>query len=127
MSPLELGVMSIGDKWAAMPSMDKDQDPWNVLDRGFEREIIPMARAYDLALITAIAIAYVMQKAPYVFLIIGGRQIQYLEGIVPHDFGFPYNFIMTTFGLENVPDQFRTRKHVARKRARQTGERVKRL
>lgn len=55
-----------------------------------------------------VAIAYVMQKAPYVFPIIGGRKvehlhqnigsldvaltpehIQYLESILPFDLGFP--------------------------------------
>ncbi|CAL1709975.1 unnamed protein product [Somion occarium] len=60
--------------------------------------------------ITAVAIAYVMQKAPYVFPIIGGRKIEhlhqnlealnialtpehikYLESILPFDLGFPYN------------------------------------
>ena len=58
--------------------------------------------------IQAVAIAYVMQKAPYVFPIIGGRkkeqleaniealnvalseeQIKYLEGVLPFDPGFP--------------------------------------
>ncbi|KAF9008305.1 NADP-dependent oxidoreductase domain-containing protein [Cyathus striatus] len=156
------------------------QGSWNILDRSFEREIIPMARAEGLALapwnvlaagkirtdaeeerrrqtgeggrttfrpewerteqeksvckalekvadevgaksITAVAIAYVMQKTPFVFPIIGGRkvehlkaniealevtlskeQVKYLESIVPLDLGFPgwmigtgeeYNFL----------------------------------
>uniref|UniRef100_A0A8H8CFQ4 NADP-dependent oxidoreductase domain-containing protein n=1 Tax=Psilocybe cubensis TaxID=181762 RepID=A0A8H8CFQ4_PSICU len=62
--------------------------------------------------ITAVAIAYLMQKTPYVFPIIGGRkvehliqnlealdislsdeQIKYLESIVPFDPGFPSNII----------------------------------
>ncbi|KAL4248166.1 NADP-dependent oxidoreductase domain superfamily protein, partial [Abortiporus biennis] len=62
--------------------------------------------------INAVAIAYVMQKTPYVFPIIGGRKvehlqaniealdirlekehIEYLESLVPFDKGFPYNFI----------------------------------
>lgn len=61
---------------------------------------------------TAIALAYVMAKAPYVFPIIGGRkvehlhdniqalkikltdkQIEYLESIVPFVPGFPNNFV----------------------------------
>ncbi|KAF8996501.1 aryl-alcohol dehydrogenase [NADP+] [Cyathus striatus] len=144
------------------------QGCWNVLERSFEREIIPMARAEGMALapwrvlasgkirsdaeeerrkqsgengridlvnknwernekeklvckalekvaeevgtksITAVAIAYVMQKTPFVFPIIGGRkiehlkenlealeialskeQIKYIESIVPFDLGFP--------------------------------------
>ncbi|KAH8112134.1 aryl-alcohol dehydrogenase [NADP+] [Phellopilus nigrolimitatus] len=62
--------------------------------------------------ITAVAIAYVMQKTPYVFPIIGGRkvehllaniealkislsheQIKYLESILPFDPGFPNKLI----------------------------------
>ncbi len=61
---------------------------------------------------TAIALAYVMAKAPYVFPIVGGRkvehlkdnikaleikltekQIEYLESIVPFEPGFPNNFV----------------------------------
>ncbi|KAL5520315.1 hypothetical protein ACEPAG_9529 [Sanghuangporus baumii] len=146
------------------------QGAWNIMERSFEREIIPMARSLGLALapwnvlaggklrtdaeeerrratgekgrtlldpnwertadekkmsaalekvakevgtkyITAVAIAYVMQKTPYVFPIIGGRkvehllaniealkislsdeQIKYLESILPFDPGFPANF-----------------------------------
>ncbi|KAK7682767.1 hypothetical protein QCA50_014150 [Cerrena zonata] len=76
--------------------------------------------------VTAVAIAYVMQKAPYVFPIIGGRKVEhlkqniqaldinltdehikYLESILPFDLGFPtgqfgngsdYNFIYTNAG-----------------------------
>ncbi|OCH85302.1 Aldo/keto reductase [Obba rivulosa] len=62
--------------------------------------------------ITSVAIAYVMQKTPYVFPIIGGRKvehlmaniealeitlepkhIQYLESILPFEAGFPHDFI----------------------------------
>ncbi|KAE9398603.1 Aldo/keto reductase [Gymnopus androsaceus JB14] len=146
------------------------QGLWNVLDRSFERDILPMARSLGLALapwgvvgggkirtdaeeqrrkesgengrtmlgdwqrtetevkvsralekvagevglgdnITAVAIAYVMYKAPYVFPIIGGRkiehlkanmqaldivlteeQIQFLDSVVPFDVGFPQSF-----------------------------------
>ena len=153
------------------------QGAWNVLERSFEREIIPMARNLGLALapwnvlaagklrtdaeeerrratgekgrttfspnwernenekkmsaalekvakevgtehITAVAIAYVMQKTPYVFPIIGGRkvehllaniealkialsgeQIQYLESVVPFDPGFPITFCVSLASL----------------------------
>ncbi|KAI0789617.1 aryl-alcohol dehydrogenase [Abortiporus biennis] len=146
------------------------QGAWNIISRDFEREILPMAKAFGMALapwnvlaagkirtdaeeqkrretgekgrtflgpdwerspvevevshalekvakeigaksINALAIAYVMQKAPYVFPIIGGRKvehlhsnlealditlekkhIEYLESVVPLDLGFPYNF-----------------------------------
>lgn len=141
------------------------------MDRDFEREIIPMARHFGMALApwgalgrgkfqskkaieerkqsgeplrsiqgseqsedevkmsealckvaaehgiespTAIALAYVMSKYPYTYPIVGGRkvqhlkdnmkcleitlteqQIEYLEGIIPFDLGFPGNLIGT--------------------------------
>ncbi|KAK0184923.1 Aldo/keto reductase [Armillaria mellea] len=149
------------------------QGRWNLLERSFEREIIPMARSLGLALapwdvlsggkirtdeeeeerrksgekgrtlvsdcwertedekkiskalehvaqelgvenIRAVAIAYVMQKTPYVFPLIGGRkvehlasnlealdivlspeQITFLESTLPFDLGFPGNFFGT--------------------------------
>ncbi|KPM45647.1 putative aryl-alcohol dehydrogenase AAD14 [Neonectria ditissima] len=145
------------------------QGRWNVMRRDFERDIIPMARHFGMALapwdvlgggkfqtrraleerkksgeglrsmqgagqteqeaktsealakvasehgiesVTAIALAYVMAKTPYVFPLIGGRkiehlhdniqalsikltgeQVEYLESIMPFDVGFPSNFI----------------------------------
>lgn len=145
------------------------QGRWNVMRRDFEREIIPMARRYGMALapwdvlggghfitkealeerkrkgegiramftaeqtpeeerisealakvaaehgitsVTAVALAYVMAKAPNVFPIVGGRkvehlqdniqalsikltseQIAFLESAQPFDVGFPSNFI----------------------------------
>ncbi|KIK71546.1 hypothetical protein GYMLUDRAFT_254737 [Collybiopsis luxurians FD-317 M1] len=151
------------------------QGKWNVMERDFERDIIPMARDHlnfaDLALapwsvlgggkfrtdaeeqrrretgergrtprdpqwerneteikvpralekvakevgakgIGAVAIAYVMQKTPYVFPIVGGRKVEHLvsnlealdislseeqikelESVVPFDIGFPTTMI----------------------------------
>jgi len=148
------------------------QGCWNVMDRSFERDIIPMAREHGMALtvwnvlasgklrsdeeeerreksgelgrdlklddlgwkrgtkeksyaaalkkvadelglghesVPAVAIAYVLHKAPYVFPIIGGRkvehlqsnikaleislspeQITFLESVEPFDLGFPH-------------------------------------
>ncbi|TCD60440.1 hypothetical protein EIP91_010071, partial [Steccherinum ochraceum] len=70
--------------------------------------------------ITSVAIAYVMQKAPYIFPIIGGRKVEhfhsnlealdinlteehiaYLESIVPFERGFPYTFFGTADGDYN--------------------------
>lgn len=151
------------------------QGAWSILQRDFEREIIPMARAEGLALapwrvlasgkirtdeeeerrrqsgekgrtilgpdwertederkishaleevakqvgakhVSSVAIAYVMQKTPYVFPIIGGRKVEhlmaniealsivlsdehikYLESILPFDIGFPGNLIGNGF------------------------------
>ncbi|TFK36181.1 NADP-dependent oxidoreductase domain-containing protein [Crucibulum laeve] len=147
------------------------QGAWNVMERSFEREIIPMVRSEGMALapwnvlaggkirsdaeeerhrqtgekgrttrspnwerndtekkicqalekvadevgakhITSVAIAYLMQKVPFVFPIIGGRkiehllanvealdikitpeQIKFLESVVPFDAGFPSTMI----------------------------------
>ncbi|KLO18440.1 Aldo/keto reductase [Schizopora paradoxa] len=155
------------------------QGSWNVMDRSFERDIIPMARSLGLALapwnvvaggrfrtdaeeerrlasgengrtlfnpdwkrtpderkmslalekvanevarsqgkqdgeisITAVAIAYVLQKTPYVFPIVGGRKVEHLkqnvealsialseeqvkelEETLPFEPGFPHNMI----------------------------------
>ena len=63
-------------------------------------------------LITSVALAYVMQKTPYVFPIVGGRTVEQLRGnvealslqltpediaeieaAVPFDLGFPHNFV----------------------------------
>jgi diketogulonate reductase-like aldo/keto reductase len=63
-------------------------------------------------LITSIALAYVMHKAPYVFPIVGGRKVSHLQGNIdalgiklsqdeideidgaePFDIGFPMNFL----------------------------------
>ncbi|KII90748.1 hypothetical protein PLICRDRAFT_174119 [Plicaturopsis crispa FD-325 SS-3] len=83
--------------------------------------------------ITAVAIAYVMQKTPFVFPIIGGRKVEhllaniealsvkltpehmtYLESIIPFDPGFPttmigdgteYNFLFKSAGHFQVRPQ----------------------
>ncbi|KAF9005389.1 arylalcohol dehydrogenase [Hymenopellis radicata] len=152
------------------------QGHWNIMDRAFEREIIPMARTLGLALapwdvlgggkfrtdaeeeerrasgekgrailgmggwertenevkiskalekvggevgtknVRAVALAYVMQKTPYVFPLVGGRkvehllsnvealdialsteQIAYLESVLPFDVGFPGNFVVRLY------------------------------
>ncbi|EFX05157.1 aryl-alcohol dehydrogenase [Grosmannia clavigera kw1407] len=71
-----------------------------------------VASEHGIASVTAVALAYVMTKAPRVFPIIGGRKIEhlhdniqslsisltdkqlaFLESVKPFDFGFPHNFI----------------------------------
>ncbi|KAG5219945.1 arylalcohol dehydrogenase [Salix suchowensis] len=150
------------------------QGSWSIMERSFERDIIPMARKEGLALVpwgvlaggklrtdaeeqrrkesgekgrelrtnlswerteseakisralgkvasevgaksvTAVAIAYVMQKTTHVVPIIGGRkvehllanlealdislskdQVEYIEGILPFERGFPYTVIVS--------------------------------
>ncbi|KAF9241186.1 NADP-dependent oxidoreductase domain-containing protein [Melanogaster broomeanus] len=92
-----------------------------LMDSNWERT--PVEREMSLALekvakevgtehITAVAIAYLMQKTPYVFPIVGGRKVEHLQGnlvalsitltpehikyldsVLPFDSGFPHNFI----------------------------------
>ncbi|KAJ7591776.1 Aldo/keto reductase [Mycena floridula] len=149
------------------------QGSWNIMDRAFERDILPMAREHGMALcpwnvlaggklrsdaeeerrektgekgrdltqggnnwkrtpeekkmsnalekvakevgvdsVSAVAIAYLMHKAPYVFPLIGGRkvehlmenikaldvslspsQIEYLESVKLFEPGFPHNIV----------------------------------
>ncbi|PTU19385.1 hypothetical protein P175DRAFT_0502927 [Aspergillus ochraceoroseus IBT 24754] len=156
------------------------QGRWNVMLRDFERDILPMALHFGMALapwdvlgggkfqsakameerrkageglrsmivsgkqtpdevkmsealgqvaaehgiesVTAIALAYVMAKAPYVFPLVGGRkiehlhdniqalkikltpaQIEYLESVRPFDVGFPQNMIGADPRITGVP------------------------
>ncbi|KAK3055842.1 hypothetical protein LTR09_003076 [Extremus antarcticus] len=74
-------------------------------------------------LITSIALAYVMHKAPYVFPIVGGRKVSHLKGNIdalsvkltdeeineidraePFDIGFPQNFIFGYGGKKYKTD-----------------------
>lgn len=71
-----------------------------------------VAAEHGIKSVTAIALAYVMAKAPYVFPIVGGRkvehlqdniqaldihltpkQIEYLESVQPFDLGFPMEML----------------------------------
>jgi aryl-alcohol dehydrogenase-like predicted oxidoreductase len=82
-------------------------------------ELEKIAKVIGAKNITSVAIAYVMQKAPYVFPIIGGRKVEHLQAnlealdialtgerikaldsVVPFDKGFPYS-IFVSFSLSN--------------------------
>lgn len=71
-----------------------------------------VASEHEIESVTAIALAYVLSKAPRVFPIVGGRkvehlkaniqalsikltdaQIEYLESVKPFALGFPHDFI----------------------------------
>lgn len=70
-------------------------------------------------IITSVAMAYIIQKAPYVFLLVGGRTVEHIkgniealdstdediamiEGAYKFDHGFPHAFLSETlFGDEN--------------------------
>ena len=77
------------------------------------------AHITDTIFLFSVAIAYVMQKTPYVFPIIGGRkvehllaniealkislsdeQIRYIESVLPFDPGFPVSFIVSFLFME---------------------------
>ncbi|KAI0091508.1 aryl-alcohol dehydrogenase [NADP(+)] [Irpex rosettiformis] len=83
----------------------------NETERKMSHALEKVAGEVGAKSITAVAIAYIQQKVPYVFPIIGGRkvehlqanlealdislskeQVAYLESIVPWDKGFPFNY-----------------------------------
>jgi aryl-alcohol dehydrogenase-like predicted oxidoreductase len=86
----------------------------NETERAVSAALEKVAKEVGAKHITAVAIAYLMQKTPYVFPIIGGRKVEqleanmeslaisltpehvkYLESIVPFDPGFPSSFIVS--------------------------------
>lgn len=77
--------------------------------------------------ITSVALAYVMQKTPYVFPIVGGRKIEHLKGniealslelttqeieeienAVPFDVGFPSTMLFEMFGQQKYKTHMST-------------------
>ncbi|EKG16727.1 Aldo/keto reductase [Macrophomina phaseolina MS6] len=79
------------------------------------------------SVITSIALAYVMHKAPYVFPIVGGRKIEHLKGniealsielskediqeiedAVPFDVGFPATMLFEFFGQQKWNSEMST-------------------
>ncbi|KAK7682675.1 hypothetical protein QCA50_014058 [Cerrena zonata] len=96
----EKGRTIISDNWERTPD-----------ERKVCLALEKVAQEVGAKSITAVAIAYVMQKVPYVFPIVGGRkiehlhqniealdisltkeQIKYIEDVKPFDLGFPCNF-----------------------------------
>ena len=84
-----------------------------------------VAREVGAKQITAVAIAYVMQKAPYVFPIMGSRKVEqfqanlealeivltpehikYLESVIPFDPGFPVSLIVSHSSVFLHPPHF---------------------
>ncbi|KAK4051918.1 aryl-alcohol dehydrogenase [Microbotryomycetes sp. JL201] len=159
------------------------QGRWNVMLRDFERDILPLCRAFGMALapwgvlgggrlqskkqledrkakgesiravrggaeqtedevkysetlsaiakehglesLTAVCLAYVMSKTPYVFPLIGGRKVEHLqenikalsikltaeqikriEDVKPFDMGFPHSFVGTDPSIEGKSGNF---------------------
>ena len=86
----------------------------NENEKAMSAALEKVAKEVGAKQITAVAIAYVMQKAPYVFPIIGGRKVEhllanlealeivltpehikYLESVVSFDPGFPMSMIVS--------------------------------
>lgn len=82
-------------------------------------EDISSAKGVDLL---HVALAYVMQKAPYIFPIVGGRKVKHLQGSIaglsviltekeiekvegayPFDFGFPHTFLSGSMFDHSTP------------------------
>lgn len=99
----------------------------NEQEKAVSEALEKVAKEVGAKNVTAVAIAYVMQKTPYVFPIIGGRKVEhlqanlealaialtpehikYLESIVPFDLGFPTSFIvsLSSLCLQPVPSDF---------------------
>ena len=91
----------------------KMADP-SASDIAVSRALETVAKRHNTTVVTSIALAYVMHKAPYVFPIVGGRTIEHLKSNIgaleiklkdedieeiekaqPFDLGFPLN---TVFG-----------------------------
>lgn len=86
----------------------------NEKERTMSAALDKVAKEVGAKHITSVAIAYVMQKAPYVFPIVGGRKVEhleanvealeivltpehikYLESIHPFEPGFPFPLIVS--------------------------------
>ena len=86
----------------------------NDAERAMSAGLDKVAKEVGAKHLTAVAIAYVMQKTPYVFPILGGRKVEqleanlealeivltpehikYLESILPFDPGFPATLIVS--------------------------------
>jgi len=84
----------------------------NEVEKKISRALEKVAKEVGTQHITAVAIAYVMQKTTHVFPIIGGRKVEHLmaniealsialtevqikelEAVIPFDAGFPHNFL----------------------------------
>jgi aryl-alcohol dehydrogenase-like predicted oxidoreductase len=100
-----------GDVGRAIPGYEWRR---NEKERTMTTALAKVAKEIGAKHVTAVAIAYVMQKVPYVFPIIGARKVEqleanvealeivlspkhfkYLESIVPFELGFPFGLIVS--------------------------------
>ncbi|KLO07372.1 Aldo/keto reductase [Schizopora paradoxa] len=111
----EKGRTAFGPEW------ERTED-----EKKMSRALEKIAKEVGTQYVTAVAIAYVMQKTTHVFPIIGGRKVEHLmaniealnialseeqikelEAFIPFNSGFPHNFIgdgtfSPSFGLLNA-------------------------
>lgn len=101
---------------AALEKIAQDVGAKHITSGKYQYPILSWALIYVVTpfSLPVVAIAYVLQKAPFVFPIIGGRkvehllanvealnitltaeQITYLESVVPFDAGFPHNMVVS--------------------------------
>ena len=111
------------------------QPEWlrNENERKMSAALEKVAKEVGTEHISAVAIAYVLQKAPYVFPVIGGRkvenlmanidalritlsdeQIKFLEDTIPFDPGFPNRMIVSHFDIsaDANPKSFSTGRRI---------------
>lgn len=94
-------------------SGDKGRASWRVTERDEKVTVVLDKLSKELGIsITGVALAYVMQKTPYVFPIVGGRKTEHLDDNIkaigvkltpeqlkeieesnPFELGFPHNFL----------------------------------
>jgi len=136
--------------WGALGrGMFKSAEQYNAADRD-GRKMGPQNEKYERiaakletfakkknTLITSVALAYVMHKAPYVFPIVGGRKVEHLKGNIeglsvklsqaeideiedaePFDIGFPLSFLYG-YGGQTYRSRFTAGKHVMSREARE--------
>ncbi|THH31333.1 hypothetical protein EUX98_g2847 [Antrodiella citrinella] len=104
-----------GGRTLAGPNWERNDD-----EKKMCRALEKVAKEVGAKSITAVAIAYVMQKLPYVFPVIGGRKVEhlvsnlealdinlssehiaYIESILPFARGFPYDHFGSADGDYN--------------------------
>ncbi|KAH8107739.1 Aldo/keto reductase [Cristinia sonorae] len=101
-----------GGRTMGNPAWERNEDEKKVC-----KALEKVAKEVGAKHITAVAIAYVMQKSPYVFPIVGGRKVEhlmsnlealdidlspehiaYIESVLPFQRGFPYDFFSSDDG-----------------------------
>ncbi|KAK3109231.1 hypothetical protein LTR53_017741 [Teratosphaeriaceae sp. CCFEE 6253] len=105
------GMFKSAEQYNAADNDGRNSNPQNPKYERIAAKLETLAKKKD-TLITSVALAYVMHKAPYVFPIVGGRKVEHLKGNIealsvkltqeeideiedaePFDIGFPLSFL----------------------------------